>query len=62
MQGILKDNEIVNWVWSDISVMWAYAEKLGKSHDHVKRDLDKILMSPNVDADDFKYIDSRGRI
>ncbi|PKD98571.1 phage antirepressor KilAC domain-containing protein [Macrococcoides caseolyticum] len=39
------------------------AEELGRQHQHVKRDLDKILMSPNVDALIFKsdYKDSRGR-
>lgn len=39
------------------------AEELEKQHQHVKRDLDKILMSPNVDAliiqNDYK--DTRGR-
>ncbi|WP_198552075.1 phage antirepressor KilAC domain-containing protein [Macrococcoides caseolyticum] len=39
------------------------AEELGRQHQHVKRDLDKVLMSPNVDALIFKsdYKDSRGR-
>ncbi|WP_165981164.1 phage antirepressor KilAC domain-containing protein [Macrococcoides canis] len=39
------------------------AEELGRQHQHVKRDLDKILMSPNVDALILKsdYKDSRGR-
>lgn len=39
------------------------AEELNRQHQHVKRDLDKILMSPNVDALIFKseYKDSRGR-
>ncbi|MCE4957687.1 Rha family transcriptional regulator [Macrococcoides caseolyticum] len=39
------------------------AEELNRQHQHVKRDLDKILMSPDVDVLIFKseYKDSRGR-
>lgn len=39
------------------------ANELDRQHQHVKRDLDKILMSPNVDALILKsdYKDSRGR-
>ncbi|MDW5472014.1 phage regulatory protein/antirepressor Ant [Staphylococcus equorum] len=39
------------------------AEELEKQHQHVKRDLEKILMSPNVDAliIPSHYKDSRGR-
>lgn len=39
------------------------AEELEKQHQHVKRDLEKILMSPNVDAliIPSQYKDSRGR-
>lgn len=39
------------------------AEEIGRQHQHVRRDLEKILMSPNVDALIFEseYKDSRGR-
>lgn len=39
------------------------AKELEKQHQHVKRDLEKILMSPNVDAliISSQYKDSRGR-
>lgn len=39
------------------------AEELERQHQHVKRDLDKILMSPNVDALilESEYKDTRGR-
>ncbi len=39
------------------------AEELERQHQHVKRDLEKILMSPNVDAliIPSQYKDSRGR-
>lgn len=39
------------------------AEELGKRHDHVKRDLEKILISPKVGTSIIpsKYKDSRGR-
>lgn len=39
------------------------AEELEKQHQHVKRDLEKILMSPNVDTliIHSQYRDSRGR-
>lgn len=40
------------------------ATELEKQHQHVKRDLEKLLMSPNVDAliIPSEYKDSRGRI
>lgn len=39
------------------------AEEISRQHQHVRRDLEKILMSPNVDALIFEseYKDSRGR-
>ena len=39
------------------------ASELEKQHQHVKRDLEKLLMSPNVDAliIPSEYKDSRGR-
>lgn len=55
----IKNSEEYGLVVSSRTV----AEELERQHQHVKRDLDKILMSPNVDALilESEYKDTRGR-
>ena len=55
----IKNSEEYGLVVSSRTV----AEELERQHQHVKRDLDKILMSPNVDALilESDYKDTRGR-
>ncbi|MFP5162595.1 phage regulatory protein/antirepressor Ant [Staphylococcus equorum] len=63
MQDLQTINIESNSEFGPIVSSRTVAEELERQHQHVKRDLEKILMSPNVDTliIPSKYKDSRGR-